>query len=154
MRGRRRRRRAHPRIFRLYHTMAPTTSSASSSSRNKGTTMEAAPAVGGGEGGSEGESRTAASAGARSGAKAATYCRRRETSPRWPLRFHTCSPSSLQDTWGDREREAGGRGLDCITVHQSLQETPESRNCVVSISVCINFTLQFSPFSTLFLRTS
>lgn len=39
-----RKRRAHPRIFRLYHTMAPTTSNASSSSRSNGTTMEAASA--------------------------------------------------------------------------------------------------------------
>lgn len=38
--------RAHPRIFRLYHTMAPTTSSASSSSRSRGTVMEAASAGG------------------------------------------------------------------------------------------------------------
>lgn len=33
----------HPRILRLYHKMAPTTSSASSSNRNTGRTMEVAP---------------------------------------------------------------------------------------------------------------
>lgn len=36
--------RTHPRILRLYHKMAPTTSSASSSNRNTGMTMEAEPA--------------------------------------------------------------------------------------------------------------
>lgn len=35
--------RAHPRILRLYHKMAPTTSSASSSSRNTGMMTEAVP---------------------------------------------------------------------------------------------------------------
>lgn len=35
--------RAHPRILRLYHKMAPTTSSASSSSSNTGTMTEAVP---------------------------------------------------------------------------------------------------------------
>lgn len=33
--------RSHPRILRLYHKMAPTASSASSSNRSTGTTMEA-----------------------------------------------------------------------------------------------------------------